>query len=110
MVIKSGRFGRFLACSNYPECKTTRSLGTGVTCPRPECGGQLLEKRTKKGRVFYSCGHYPKCDYALWERPLPKPCPQCHAPFVVEKVTRGAEPRARCIVEGCGYEEEEPAA
>lgn len=110
MVIKSGRFGRFLACSNYPACKTTRSLGTGVTCPRPECGGQLLEKRTKKGRVFYSCGHYPKCDYALWERPLPKPCPQCHAPFVVEKVTRGAEPRARCIVEGCGYEEEEPAA
>ncbi|MBI3606391.1 MAG: type I DNA topoisomerase [Nitrospirae bacterium] len=110
MVIKNGRFGRFIACSNYPTCKTTRSIGTGVTCPRPDCGGQLLEKRTKKGRVFYSCGHYPKCDYALWERPLPKPCPQCHAPFVVEKVTRGAEPRARCIVEGCGYEEEEPAA
>lgn len=110
MVIKTGRFGRFIACSNYPECKTTRSLGTGVTCPRPDCGGQLLEKRTKKGRVFYSCSHYPKCDYALWERPLPKPCPQCQAPFVVEKLVRGGDPRARCIVEGCGYEEEEPAA
>ncbi len=110
MVIKTGRFGRFLACSGYPACKTTRSLGTGVTCPKPGCGGQLLEKRTKKGRVFYSCANYPKCDYALWERPLPKPCPQCHAPFVVQKTTRGAEPRARCIAEGCGYEEEEPAA
>ncbi len=110
MVIKTGRFGRFLACSGYPACKTTRSLGTGVTCPKPGCGGQLLEKRTKKGRIFYSCANYPKCDYALWERPLPKPCPQCHAPFVVQKTTRGAEPRSRCIAEGCGYEEEEPAA
>ena len=110
MVIKTGRFGRFLACSGYPACKTTRSLGTGVTCPKPGCGGQLLEKRTKKGRIFYSCANYPKCDYALWERPLPKPCPQCHAPFVVQKTTRGAEPRARCIAEGCGYEDEEPAA
>ncbi|OGW63078.1 MAG: DNA topoisomerase I [Nitrospirae bacterium RIFCSPHIGHO2_01_FULL_66_17] len=110
MVIKTGRFGRFLACSGYPACKTTRSLGTGVTCPKPGCGGQLLEKRTKKGRIFYSCANYPKCDYALWERPLPKPCPQCHAPFVVQKTARGAEPRAHCIAEGCGYEEEEPAA
>jgi len=110
MVIKTGRFGRFLACSGYPACKTTRSLGTGVMCPKPDCGGQLLEKRTKKGRIFYSCANYPKCDYALWERPVPKPCPQCRAPFVVQKTARGAEPRAHCIAEGCGYEEEEPAA
>jgi DNA topoisomerase-1 len=109
MVIKTGRFGRFIACSNYPECKTTRSLGTGVTCPREGCGGQLVEKRTKKGRVFYSCANYPKCDYALWERPIPKACPQCGAPFVVEKTVRGGEPKRRCIVEGCTYEEE-PAA
>ncbi len=109
MVIKTGRFGRFIACSNYPTCKTTRSLGTGVTCPREGCGGQLVEKRTKKGRVFYSCATYPKCDYALWERPVPKACPQCHAPFVVEKTFKGGEPKRRCIVEGCTYEEE-PAA
>ncbi|MFZ5875865.1 MAG: type I DNA topoisomerase [Nitrospirota bacterium] len=109
MVIKTGRFGRFIACSNYPACKTTRSLGTGVTCPRPNCGGQLLEKRTKKGRVFYSCGNYPKCDYAIWERPIPQACPQCGAPFVVEKTVKGGDPRRRCIAEGCTYEEE-PAA
>ncbi|MEO5656334.1 MAG: type I DNA topoisomerase [Nitrospiria bacterium] len=110
MVIKTGRFGRFLACSGYPACKTTRSLGTGVTCPKPECGGQLLEKRTKKGRIFYSCAKYPTCTYALWERPIPKPCPQCQAPFVVQKTARGAEPRIHCVTEGCGYEEEQPAA
>ena len=109
MVIKTGRFGRFIACSNYPACKTTRSLGTGVTCPREGCGGQLLEKRTKKGRVFYSCGNYPKCDYAIWERPIPQACPQCGAAFVVEKMVKGGEPRRRCIAEGCTYEEE-PAA
>lgn len=110
MVIKTGRFGRFLACSGYPACKTTRSLGTGVICPKPECGGQLLEKRTKKGRIFYSCAKYPTCTYALWERPIPKPCPQCQAPFVVQKTARGAEPRIHCVTEGCGYEEEQPAA
>ena len=110
MVIKNGRFGRFIACSNYPTCKTTRSLGTGVTCPRPNCGGQLLEKRTRKGRVFYSCGKYPACDYALWDRPVPKPCPQCQAPFMVVKTAKGTEPHARCIAEGCGYEEAAPAA
>ncbi len=109
MVVKTGRFGRFIACSNYPTCKTTRSLGTGVTCPREGCGGQLVEKRTKKGRTFYSCAHYPKCDYALWERPVPKACPLCGAPFVVEKTVRGGESKRRCIVEGCTYEEE-PAA
>jgi DNA topoisomerase-1 len=109
MVIKTGRFGRFIACSNYPACKTTRSLGTGVKCPRPDCGGQLLEKRTKKGRIFYSCGNYPKCDYAIWERPVPQACPQCKAPFVVEKLVKGGDPIRRCIAEGCTYEEE-PAA
>ncbi len=109
MVIKTGRFGRFIACSNYPACKTTRSLGTGVKCPRPDCGGQLLEKRTKKGRIFYSCGTYPKCDYAIWERPVPHACPQCGAAFVVEKLIKGGDPLRRCIAEGCTYEEE-PAA
>jgi DNA topoisomerase-1 len=109
MVIKTGRFGRFIACSNYPACKTTRSLGTGVKCPRPDCGGQLLEKRTKKGRIFYSCGNYPKCDYAIWERPVPHACPQCGAAFVVEKLVKGGDPLRRCIAEGCTYEEE-PAA
>ncbi len=68
MVVKSGRFGRFLACSDYPDCKTTLPLTTGIPCPNDD-GGMLVERRTKRGRVFYSCSRYPKCDYATWELP-----------------------------------------
>jgi len=69
MVVKSGRFGRFLACSNYPECKTTKPFSTGVACEKEGCDGVLVERRTKKGRVFYGCSNYPKCDYATWKLP-----------------------------------------
>jgi DNA topoisomerase-1 len=69
MKVKSGRFGRFLACSNYPACKTTRPISTGVPCPEEGCGGMLVEKRTKKARVFFGCGNYPKCKHATWKLP-----------------------------------------
>jgi DNA topoisomerase-1 len=68
MVIRWGRYGRFLACSNFPKCKNSRSLvvETGVECPRTNCGGKLIEKKTKKGRIFYGCSNYPECDFASW--------------------------------------------
>ncbi|MBI5232821.1 MAG: type I DNA topoisomerase [Deltaproteobacteria bacterium] len=69
MVVKSGRFGRFLACSAYPECKTTASFSTGVSCKEEGCGGVLVEKRAKGGRTFYGCSNYPKCRYAVWKLP-----------------------------------------
>jgi DNA topoisomerase-1 len=72
MVVKSGRFGRFLACSRYPECKGTLPLTTGVPCPEGD-GGELVERRTKKGRVFFGCSRYPKCSYAAWELPKKEP-------------------------------------
>jgi DNA topoisomerase I len=76
MVIKRGRFGKFLACSTFPKCKNTKSLTTGVKCP--ECKqGELAEKRSKRGRTFYGCSRYPNCKFATWERPLPEPCPSC---------------------------------
>ncbi|MBI5644075.1 MAG: type I DNA topoisomerase [Deltaproteobacteria bacterium] len=68
MVVKSGRFGRFLACSDYPNCKSTLPVTTGIPCPNDD-GGMLVERRTKRGRVFFSCSKYPKCDYATWELP-----------------------------------------
>ena len=68
MVVKSGRYGRFLACSDYPNCKTTKPFSTGVPCPEG-CGGELVERRTKRGRVFYGCSNYPSCTYATWENP-----------------------------------------
>jgi DNA topoisomerase-1 len=107
MVIKSGRFGRFVACSKYPECKYTKALSTGVKCPQPGCGGDLTEKRTKKGKVFFGCSRYPQCNYALWNRPLPKPCPECKAPFLVEKYDRKIQQtRVQCPEKGCQYIEQ----
>jgi DNA topoisomerase-1 len=104
MVIKSGRFGKFLACSGYPGCKTTRPLSVGVKCPAPGCDGDLVQKRTRKGRVFYACSRYPKCEYALWDRPVQKACPSCSAPFLVEKVGKDAT-TVRCVNADCGYKE-----
>ena len=69
MVAKSGRFGRFLACSNYPACKTTRPFSIGLPCPKEGCGGAIVERRTKGGRIFYGCSKYPSCDYATWDNP-----------------------------------------
>ena len=103
MVVKSGRFGKFLACSAYPECKTTKAIALGVKCPQPGCGGDLVQKRTKKGRNFYSCSRYPQCEYALWDRPINKPCPTCQAPFLIEKVSKQAGRSVQCHKEECGY-------
>jgi DNA topoisomerase-1 len=98
MAIKNGRFGRFLACTGYPECKTTRPVSTGVPCPREGCGGELIEKQSRKGKQFFSCSNYPKCDFASWDRPVPEPCPECGSPYLVEKGGARA-----CPNKGCGY-------
>jgi len=103
MVIKTGRFGKFLACSAYPACKTTKAIPLGVKCPKD--GGDLTQKRSKKGRTFYACSNYPKCDFALWDRPSAKPCPQCHAPFLVEKYSKQTGTSLVCRNDECGYKE-----
>jgi DNA topoisomerase-1 len=106
MVIKHGRFGKFVACSGYPECKTTKPLTLGITCPEPSCGGQLVERRTKRGKTFFSCTNYPTCKFALWTRPVPEPCPRCAAPFVTERIGRGGKITRSCVREECGYKQE----
>jgi len=77
MVVRSGRFGRFIACSGYPECKTTQKIvkATGAKCP--ECGADIVQKRSKKAKTFYGCSRYPECQFATNRRPVPKPCPKC---------------------------------
>ncbi|MGB0908804.1 MAG: type I DNA topoisomerase [Nitrospirales bacterium] len=107
MVVKRGRFGTFLACSQYPECKSTKPMKLGVKCPVEECQGDLVQKRTKKGRTFFSCSRYPDCNYALWDKPVKRACPNCQSPFLVEKVSKQAGSRIYCQKEGCGYEESE---
>ena len=77
LVIKFGRFGKFIACTGYPECRNAKSFATkiGVNCP--DCGAEMVEKKTRRKRIFYSCSRYPECKFAVWNRPLPQPCPEC---------------------------------
>jgi DNA topoisomerase I len=108
MKMRFGRYGKFLGCSAYPECKNVRSLNrpvpTGVKCP--DCKeGEIMEKKSRGGKIFYSCGRYPDCRFATWERPVPEPCPLCAAPFVVEKTTKRLGTVRRCLSEGCEYKE-----
>ena len=105
MIVKRGRFGKFLACSRYPECKYTQGMSTGVLCP--EDGGKLVERRSRFGKAFYSCANYPDCKFALWNKPLPRPCPQCGAPFLVEKYSKKTGVSIACNKKECGYKEEQ---
>ncbi|TAL18048.1 type I DNA topoisomerase [bacterium] len=107
LLIRQGRRGRFIACTNYPTCRYTRPVGTGVPCPGEEgavCEGELVEKQSKTGRVFYACNKWPGCKYALWDRPISRECPDCRSPFLVEKVTQRGT-MIRCPKKGCGYKE-----
>jgi len=98
MVIKWGRRGKFLSCSGFPQCKNAKPIQVtvGVSCPR--CGGELVERRSKKGRLFYGCSRFPKCNFASWDKPLPQPCPQCQGLLTLSK--KGL---AKCTQ--CDYEE-----
>ncbi|MFM7841216.1 MAG: DNA topoisomerase, partial [Nitrospira sp.] len=103
MVIKIGRFGKFMACSAYPNCKTTKAIPLGVKCPQD--GGNLVQKRSKKGRIFYACANYPNCEFALWDKPVNKVCPNCKAPFLVEKISKQSGTSIQCRNQDCGYKE-----
>lgn len=102
MVYKMGRFGKFLACSGFPDCRNTKPIvkDTGVHCPK--CAeGIVVERRSKKGRMFYGCNQYPQCDYVSWDKPIEKPCPSCSG-LMVEKRVRG-EAQYHCTV--CSHSE-----
>jgi DNA topoisomerase-1 len=96
LVLRMGRFGKFIACSNYPECRYTRPLlvKTGVTCPKCR-QGEMVERRSRRGKVFYGCERYPACDFSTWQRPLAAPCPNCGG-----LVTQAGKDKAKCT--NCG--------
>lgn len=88
MVLKRGRFGEFLGCSRYPDCSTTMPLPTDVKCPKSGCGGDIVAKRTKRGKAFYGCSRYPDCDFVSWQKPVAKKCDSCDSPYLLEKVSK----------------------
>ena len=103
LVIKDGRFGLFTSCSNYPKCKYIKPKTIGVPCPKSGCGGELIERRSKRGKVFYGCSKYPDCDFVLWNKPVPEQCPSCGAPYLIEKTTKREGTIRYCNEEKCDY-------
>ena len=101
MVIKMGRYGKFLACSNFPRCKYSEPITTEIRCPYEGCDGYLVERMTKRGRKFYGCSNYPKCSFASWDTPISSPCPKCGAPT---RFVRRGKKEIYCTV--CSYTEE----
>ena len=108
LVVKHGRFGEFTACNNYPHCKYVKLKGTGVSCP--EDGGEIVERKSRRGRAFYGCSNYPDCEFTLWSRPIPETCPACSAPYLVEKVTKRHGRQVRCHNDACNYARGEAVA
>ena len=105
LVMRNGPFGRFIACSRRPDCKFTKAVTLGIRCP--ECGqGELTERRTKRGKTFYGCNRYPDCKFATWDRPRATPCPNCKAPFLVEKETKKEGLTLRCLKCGSKFQPE----
>jgi DNA topoisomerase-1 len=106
MAVKTGRTGRFIACTSYPKCKTAFPFGIGVACLEPGCGGEVVERHSKKGRLFYGCNRFPECKFTSWDKPVHKSCPQCESRYLVEKYARDGRLELRCPTKGCRYKEE----
>ena len=106
LVIKQGRFGEFTACTNYPNCKYVKMKTTGVLCPKD--GGDIVERKSRRGKAFYGCANYPDCDFTLWKRPVAEACPDCGTPFLLEKITKKAGRQLVCSKDECAYERDAP--
>jgi DNA topoisomerase I len=107
LVKRVGRFGEFISCSNYPKCKYIKQETVGVSCPRPGCKGEIVVKKSRRGKAFYGCSEYPNCNVVYWDKPVLEPCPQCNAPFLLEKTTKKAGTFRYCANEDCGYKSNE---
>ncbi len=114
MVQKEGRFGLFLACTGYPECKHTESVNggqngkdIGVNCPQKDCSGTIIERKSKRGKIFFGCSNYPDCTFASWDKPVNKSCPDCKSVFLVEKETKRDGKSLKCPNKDCGFKEQQ---
>jgi DNA topoisomerase-1 len=112
MIQKEGKFGNFLACTGYPDCKHTesingeqRNVNIGVKCPEKECSGNIVEKKSKRGKIFYGCSSYPDCKFASWDKPVNKICPDCESPYLVEKESKREGKLMKCPNRECAFKE-----
>jgi DNA topoisomerase-1 len=105
LAIKHGRYGEYTACSDYPNCKYIKLKSTGVHCGRKGCTGEIVERKSRRGKTFYGCSNYPDCDFVLWNKPLPDPCPLCDSPFTLLKTTKRSGTVRFCNNEGCKFRE-----
>jgi DNA topoisomerase-1 len=112
MVLKRSRFGPFWACSRFPECRGTRRLGgevaqqpqpTGVSCPRAGCAGEIVQRKSRRGKVFYGCNKYPACDFSMWDPPVENPCPVCNHPIMGLRTTQKRGRELVCPIRDCGH-------
>jgi DNA topoisomerase-1 len=101
LVKRFGRFGEFVSCSNYPKCKYIKQETVGVSCSRPGCKGEIVVKKSKRGKAFYGCSEYPNCNVVYWDKPVLETCPDCNAPFMLEKTTKKQGTFRYCANEEC---------
>jgi DNA topoisomerase-1 len=104
LTLKHGRYGQFTACSNYPNCRYVKRQTLGIACPEKGCTGELVVRRTKRGKTFYGCSRYPQCKFAAWDKPVAEPCPQCGSPLLLEKHKKDSTAVRYCRNEACTYE------
>jgi DNA topoisomerase-1 len=109
MVVKGGKFGAFLGCSNYPACKNTKPISIGMKCPKCK-EGDVIERKTKRKRVFYGCSRYPDCDFASWDKPVARACDTCGNPYLVQKYTQSRGEYLVCPSCKAEIAKEEPQA
>jgi DNA topoisomerase I len=103
MLLRTFKGSRFLACSAYPKCKNTLGISIGIKCPKEGCEGDLTERRSRYGKMFYGCNKYPDCDFIAWNKPIVEPCPECGATYLVEKNTKRDGPHVACAQKTCKY-------
>jgi DNA topoisomerase-1 len=108
LVIKHGRYGEFTACSDYPKCKYIKKNTLGIACPQLNCRGELVERKSRRGKIFYACNQYPKCEFTVWQKPVNRPCPKCGAGFLLEKVTKRQGTIQYCSSPSCDHKETVP--
>jgi len=103
LILKKGRYGKFVTCRNYPKCRYIQYKETGVNCPEEGCQGRLVERRSMKGKIFYGCSSYPTCNFALWHKPVPRQCPRCGSPYMIEKRQKDKGVMLSCPNQDCRF-------